>query len=708
MPAFTEVLNLSISASVLVVALILAKRFVMLDKIPRSWQCALWALVAIRLLLPFSIESPTSLLPTGEFLPERYVAMEPAQFDAPVRLEIVTNPVYDSELTVDLPTTVDRLQHWDLMATIVWLTGIAAMALYAAFSYLSLRLRLRMAGWVRDNIYECDGLETPFILGLLRPRIYLPPELNEQTRALVLAHEKAHLRRLDHLWKPLGFALLSIHWFNPILWWGYHHFCRDLELACDEAVIKNLDKGAVRAYSESLLRCSVSRRSLALCPLAFGEVDVKGRIKNMLRRPKLTRGLLAGAVLVTILLPLCFLTDPVTPKRNLDLILEQEDCRILSCREQTIRLEVRREDLPENVLNGKKHSFSDSPILLSEFDNTRLFLTEARLSGNELLLTIAVSHDLPDTGSLLLPVHPFEDGPEMQVRPAHGDVVDSESVYGNALVVRGLGPDSFDVGIRMDVWNQASKYIRFQLEGLYNLRYSFVPLPSAVDSRTVYAMAEAPLYGPRFGLNPDGTFTFSENPLSSYLGVGSYTLEANRLTMKTDDGAFTWTFELKNGELFFDGEHSSVVRWYPDLKHIQPLLDGARFVQQDIDTSEIEELLETICSSPAQSSNPGAYIEAHPEEYARLIELERTTVSYCFTQFARGGQTDLRGHIMAIACREIISGTEPLTVDGYYMTGQDWFVAFARQAEALREELGTQELSKFHPWHAMALDLLGI
>lgn len=708
MPAFTEILNLSISASVLVVALILAKRFVMLDRVSRSWQCALWALVAIRLLLPFSIESPTSMLPTGEFLPERYVAMEPAEFDTPVRLEIVTNPVYDAELTVDLPTTVDRLQHWDLMATIVWLTGIAVMALYAAFSYLSLRLRLRMAGWVRDNIYECDGLETPFILGLLRPRIYLPPELDAQTRNHVLAHEKAHLKRLDHIWKPLGFALLSIHWFNPILWWGYHQFCRDLELACDEAVIKNLDKGAVRAYSESLLRCSVSRRSLALCPLAFGEVDVKGRIKSMLRRPKLTGGLLAGAILVTILLPLCFLTDPVTPQRNLDLILEQEDCRILSCREQTIRLEVRKEDLPENVLNGKKHSFSDSPILLSEFDNTRLLLTEARLSGNELLLTISISHDLPDTGSILLPVHPFEDGPEMQVRPAHADVVDSGTVYGNALVVRGLGPNSFDVGIRMDVWNQASEYIRFQLEGLYNLRYSFVPLPYAVDSHTVYAMAEAPLYGPRFGLNPDGTFTFSENPLSSYLGVGSYTLDGTQLIMKTDDGAFTWTFDLKNGELFFDGEHSSVVRWYPDLKHIQPLLDGARFVQQDIQTGEIEGLLEVICASPAQSSNPGAYIEAHPEEYARLIELEKATVSYCFARFARGGQTDLRGHIMAIACREIIGKTDITLSDTGYMTGQAWFDAFASNALSLRDQIGTQELSKFHPWQAMALDILGI
>ena len=703
MPSFTEVLNLSVRASWLVLAVILIR--LLLNQAPKTFHCALWALVAIRLLCPVSIESGLSLIPSREIIPRSYLVLESSdtQFEESPKLEIITNPVYDTPLIIETEATVDRVQSWDLCASVVWLAGMGAMALYAAYSYLSLRLRVRMAGWVRGRVWECDEIDSPFILGLLRPRIYLPGGLDDITKAHVLAHENAHLKRLDHIWKPLGFLLLSIHWFNPILWLAYILLCRDIELACDEKVIRKLDKPSIRAYSEALVQCTVAHRSIAMCPLAFGEVGVKGRIKTMLHYKKPAFWVLLLALISAVTLAACFLTDPVAPENTLEQILNQQGCQTLSCQEQTIKLEIPKSALPENVLNGKTHSFSGSPILLRE-----LLLTAARMSGDELLVTIVVEHDLPDTGSILLPCHPFNDGAGMHVRPAQADVVDARTVYGNAMVVRGIGPDSFDVGIKMEVWKQAEEYVRFQLDGLYNLRYSFVPLPSAVDTACVYAMVDNSLWGPRFQLNPDGTFTFSENPLSSYLGVGTYTLSADQVVLKTDDGYFTWTFDRKDSDLFFDADNSSIVRWYPDLKHSQPLLDGARFTQQEIYISELEGLLDAICSSPAQSSNPGAYIVAHPEEYARLLELGQTTVSYCFTEFARGGQTGLRGHIMAIACREIIGKTDLTLSDTGYMTGQAWFDDFASNALSLRDQIGTQELSKFHPWHAMALDILGI
>ena len=860
MPSFMEILNLSLRASWLVLAVIAIR--LLLKKAPKAFHCGLWALVAIRLLCPISIESELSLLPSREIVPGSYLVLEPgdAQFDDPVKLDIITNPVYDTPVSIDTDTTVDRVQSWDLYATILWLTGTGAMAIYAAYSYLSLRLRVRMAGWVHGRVWECDEIDSPFILGLLRPRIYLPAGLDEHTRSQVLAHENAHLKRLDHLWKPLGFVLLSIHWFNPLLWLAYVLLCRDIELACDEKVIRKLDKPGIRAYSEALVQCTVPHRSIALCPLAFGEVGVKGRIRTMLHYKKPAFWILVLALTCAIVLTACFLTDPVTPQTTLEQILNQEGCQILSCQEQTIKLEVRKTDLPENVLNGKTHRFDNSPILIEEYDNTHLVITEARMSGDELLITVKTLHNLPDTGSLLLLEHPYNDSVRMHVRPAHTDVVDAETVYGNAMMVRNIGPDSFSVGIQMEVWDQAKEYVRFQLDGFYHLRYSFEPQEAeGLDTVRIYTPKNlGGMLLPSFALRSDGTFYLSENALSSYMGLGTYTLEDHVLTLSPSDGRFTWVFTEEDGEFLYDAEHSSPITYYFDMRTPKTLSDGVRFTLTDqhqtesnalidainaivaehwpisddlnhittqamylLDTAavsgtplagstehseqlivhmvllcqtfqiqgteliygdntpihaaitfdttggaftlsgiqtadedtpltalyndtalkvwqenaqeildqlefdcaqsakiwlqdnppteeEVAELISAICSSPAQSSNPGAYIEAHPEEYTRLVNLGQTTVAYCFRQFARGDQIGLEGHIMAHVCREIISGTEALTVDGYYMTGQDWFDAFVRQAKAFREELGTQELSKFRPWHAMALDILGI
>ena len=200
--ACTDILNLSISASWLVLAVAIVR--LVLKKAPKALHCALWALVAIRLLCPVSIESELSLLPTREVIPHDYLAMEPShsEFDQSASLDLITNPVYDAPLTIEIEPSVDRIQHWDMLGTVLWMAGMGAMAIYAAYSYLSLRLRVRMAAWVSGRVWECDELDSPFILGLLRPRIYLPSGLDEATKHNVLAHEYAHLKRLDHLWKP--------------------------------------------------------------------------------------------------------------------------------------------------------------------------------------------------------------------------------------------------------------------------------------------------------------------------------------------------------------------------------------------------------------------------------------------------------------------------------------------------------------------------
>ena len=269
--SFTQILNVSISASWLVGAVLLLR--LALKRAPKALICALWVLVAVRLLCPALPESSVSLIPTAEVIPERYLMMEPAQSDGtqPV-LDIVSNPNYPMTVDKNLAMDVDRLQWTDLFWTINWCVGMGIMALYALWSYLRLRLRVRVSVNLRENVWLCDDIDTPFILGILRPRICLPSAMDLEQMPHVIAHEQAHLKRLDHWWKPLGFLLLAVHWFNPVMWLAYVMLCRDIELACDEKVIRDMDKTAVRAYSEALIACGTKQRFVTACPLAFGEV----------------------------------------------------------------------------------------------------------------------------------------------------------------------------------------------------------------------------------------------------------------------------------------------------------------------------------------------------------------------------------------------------------------------------------------------------
>ncbi len=312
MPTFTQILNLSISATPLVLAV--AAVHLLLRKAPKSFHCALWALVALRLLCPFSLESQLSLVPSREVIPEHYLSQKLPQesLDDVVVFEPVTNPNYHAPIRLETEATVQSVQQNDQLGTWLWMAGMALMGLYALWCYGSLRWRVRMAARLEPQVWECDEVATPFILGFGKPRIYLPSGMDELTRHHVLSHEKAHLKRLDHLWKPLGYVLLTFHWFNPIMWLGYWMLCRDIELACDEKVISTLDRQGVCRYSEALLRCSIRRKHILACPLAFGAVGVKGRVKTMLNYKKPGFWMVVVAIVISVALAGCFLTDPVS------------------------------------------------------------------------------------------------------------------------------------------------------------------------------------------------------------------------------------------------------------------------------------------------------------------------------------------------------------------------------------------------------------
>ena len=309
---FLKLLNLSISASWLVLAVLVLR---LISKRSPKWvNVLLWGIVALRLVLPFSIESALSLIPSAETVSPAAVQFDPAP-TITSGVSVIDNAVNPSlsEHFAAVPTaSVNPLYVWAYLAGWVWLIGLGAMLLYALVSYLRLRRRVSVSLPIRDRIYLCDAISSPFILGVVKPHIYLPSGLDEVQRRNVLAHEQAHLARRDHWWKPLGFALLAVYWFNPVLWLAYTLLCRDIELACDERVIRTMDESAVKTYSTVLLACSMPRKAVITCPLAFGEVGVKERVRNALHYKKPAFWVVAASVAVCVIVAVCFLTNPPT------------------------------------------------------------------------------------------------------------------------------------------------------------------------------------------------------------------------------------------------------------------------------------------------------------------------------------------------------------------------------------------------------------
>lgn len=308
---FMHLINISIAASWLVLAVIIL-RFI-LKKVPKWVNCLLWGIVAIRLLMPFSIKSIFSLIPSSETLPIKNIyAQNPNIADNPYYYRIDSGLDIIDELADPIMTdaTPEAMRSNFSIFACIWLVGIIALLSYALISYLRIRSKVCEAAPMRGNIWLCDRISTPFIFGVIRPRIYLPSDIKEQDAEYVIAHEKAHLKRRDHWWKPLGFFLLTVYWFNPILWLAYILLCRDIELACDERVIKILGIEIKKNYSDALINCSVPRRMISACPLAFGEVGVKERIRAVLNYKRPAFWVVAASVIVCVGVAVCFLTDP--------------------------------------------------------------------------------------------------------------------------------------------------------------------------------------------------------------------------------------------------------------------------------------------------------------------------------------------------------------------------------------------------------------
>lgn len=313
---FLKLVNLSISASWLILAVLVLR--VVLKKAPKWVMPLLWGVVALRLVCPFSIESALSLIPSAETIPSEIVTetREPVLYEQ-ATLDIVTNPTLPSAAEVPVGVSRQQAQVDFNIYSVLWLAGMAALLVHALVSAGKLKRKLATAILLRDNIYESEFVDSPFVFGVVKPNIYLPMHMDEGTAAYVIAHECAHLARRDHWWKVLGYLVLALHWFNPLVWVAYILFCRDIELACDEKVVRGLDGAARADYSQALLSCAAPKRAVAACPLAFGEGNIKTRVKSALHYKKPAFWVAAAAVLAVVIMAVCFLTNPRSERGSL-------------------------------------------------------------------------------------------------------------------------------------------------------------------------------------------------------------------------------------------------------------------------------------------------------------------------------------------------------------------------------------------------------
>ena len=379
---FLKIINMSISASWLVLA-VLILRFV-LKKAPKWINVLLWGIVAIRLICPFSFESTLSLIPSAETIPLN-IGMDttPTINSGISAINNAVNPIISQSNTPMAGSSVNLLQITIGIYEYIWIFGMIALALYTAISYWRLCRKVDTAVRYKDNIFQSENVSFPFVLGIIKPRIYLPFKMNGQYLEHVVAHEQAHICRKDHWWKPLGFLLLMIHWFNPLMWLAYVLLCRDIELACDEKVIKELGNEQRGDYTQALVACSINRRMIAACPLAFGEVSVKERVKSVMNYKKPAFWVIIISVIVCVGVAVCFLTNPKQDSYTLRIVVpagSQEKFVYTDEEVSTIRNSIK-------IWSGD--GLGDTEVILSPVNKT----TETRYTATYLTHGMPVEFD---------------------------------------------------------------------------------------------------------------------------------------------------------------------------------------------------------------------------------------------------------------------------------------------------------------------------
>ena len=786
---FLKTLNMSIAASWLILAVVVL-RF-LLKKAPKWIVILLWGIVALRLAVPFSFESALSLIPSAETFNAHNIQYEtPAISSGIPAVNNAVNPILGETFAPNPAASVNPLYVWTFIVSVIWCIGIAAMLLYAVISYVRVRQSVAERAPYEGNIFLCDYVKSPFILGLVRPKIYLPSSMDEAAMGPVIAHEKAHLARRDHWWKPLGFLILTVHWFNPLCWIAYVLLCRDIELACDEKVIRQMDIDGKKQYSTALLECSTGRRLVAICPLAFGEIGVKERVKNVLNYKKPAFWLIVVAVVACGVVTVCFATNPA---------YSQEICvyGVLYVQSGDNISELPDGSSEIGTLKNVLHHTNEHPIehLSSANLNEKYAGCPIYQSGVQMDVIY-----LEDFAGFYIP---FICNSEIEPQKLTLDDVVMLSQRGDALswsdfeqyqgrevgsglyimryeidelfdVLVGGVPDETPWYIYLRVNNEAGDSIDIRTEDVS----TFVEahrndVPKVIGSKPDGGGEPAP-EEPNFSTLSEEQTAIQQairehNRSAAPTGFASCASFAELACIVVDGSDFSeyihygWALyeEYKvtdNGLETVRGSHVPVAitfredpsgtltleeYWKPrdgsyyaqDIREkfpahiVEDSLDSQKFILQQtqecyaqaiastgLDTDKvIGALIETICSGPALSSNPGDYIEAHPIEYRELTYYGRYTLKYCFARFEEGGETGLAGQIMARVCEDIAVswGEDGLRLlvcetpaDGV-ITGQMWYNALKNNALNLMAQYTEIKLAERYPASYLLLSMLG-
>ena len=834
---FLNILNMSIAASWLILAVVLL-RFV-LKKAPKSIAVLLWGIVALRLAVPFSFESALSLIPSAETFNAHNIQYgTPAISSGIPAVNNAVNPVLGETFAPNPAGSVNPLYVWTFIVSVIWFIGVTAMLFYGIISYVRVRRSVAERAPYEGNIFLCDQAKSPFILGLVRPKIYLPSSMDTTAMEPVIAHEKAHLARRDHWWKPLGFLILAVHWFNPLCWIAYVLLCRDIELACDEKVIRQMDLEGKKQYSAALLECSTGRRLVTICPLAFGEVGVKERVKNVLNYKKPAFWLIVAAVVACGVVTVCFATNPkqdfiqeqrtvqarITEVENGSFLvapvegaseLSSSDLFRVPITNMPLSPEPRVGDVIEitydgSILESYPAQFGtiysmrvvsqdgrltlDDVVMLSQKGDALSWSDFEQYQGQEVGSGLYIMrYEIDELFDVLVGGVPDETPMYIELRVHNeaedhidirtGDVsafieahrndalkVDELSAALNKLEYQPFTCDGLPEYKLYDtdgtvysinfsekwVWRGNSEQAELSDELIRLLKESGVlvagedtPTPAGPDTTATTlsgeqtAIRQAILKHNR-SADPTGLVScasFAEiacivadgSDFSEYTHYGWALYEEYKVT---DNGLETTTGSHVPVAITFREDPSGTLilteYWEPrdgsyyaqDIREKFPAhivedgMDSQKFILQQtqecyvqavastgLDTDQvIGSLIETICSSPALSSNPRDYIKEHPIEYRELTYYGRYTLKYCFTEFLKGGQTDLRGHIMRAAMDDIAPEAQ---IKLYAETGQEYFDAWKDAAKSVGEQHDMEWIEAHQPAIYLLLSMLG-
>ena len=560
---FLTLVNLSLTASWLVLAVLVLR--LILRKAPRWSFCLLWGLVALRLMFPFSLESPFSLVPSTQPLPREILHTATPQIQSGIpAVNSAVNPILQEALAPAAGASVNPTQVWSFLLSRIWLAGMVVLLLYALISWLLLKRRLATATLLEDNIRQSEQVGSPFVLGLFRPVIYLPYHIPEQDLTYVLTHERAHIRRLDHWWKLLGFVLLAIYWFNPLMWVAYLLFCRDLEGACDEKAVRALNQEERRGYSTALLNCSIRRRPVAPCPLAFGDAGVKGRVKAVMHYKKPAFWVVLIALAACVIAALCFLTSPKEP--TVYDVLTQDGYEVLGQEQVELTLTVLKSVLTDDCYTGEGHTFADGQVVVWQDNATTIYLHNVMPSNesDELLyMSFDCSYRFSNYGSFVTPLLATEDSsisPQILLRSKI--LRDGTTTYPDALNLRGYGP-----GAKFTFYVSKDAYIAAQDTLMIDIICNQVQYTKEGYEISGSQLSPAGLYlyeGDGFGgdftitLRADGSFTYYEGGLSSYIGAGKWSVSGDILTLEDETGVPKVNlFRMEGNNLIFQANGST-------------------------------------------------------------------------------------------------------------------------------------------------------